>query len=242
MCHTPPRVVTHQIWVEKPQEGDEEEPVDQRADARPSREPPGQPDRGGRERRVDPGLPLVGDDRPEDRDDRHQRDRRERRERHVDVAVDEGSRPGSRGDRRARPGRGGTRPRGRRSRRGVASNIRLDSQYTTRATIATATPIWAGRSNRSRTRSRAATGASEWAEAVMAGQCPTRSPRAAAGSDAGRITRAARPAPRRAASRRGGGSTGSGRGPTPTRSASAGRARIREPRRSDQRTGTIAIR
>ena len=71
-----------------------------------------------REQRVDPGLPLVGGHRADERDERHEDDRRERGERHVEVAVDDDDVVRPELERRARSGRAGTRRRGRRSRRG----------------------------------------------------------------------------------------------------------------------------
>ena len=54
----------------------------------PAEQPPAHADAGAGEEGVDPGFPLVGRDRPDERDQRHQRDGRERRERHIEMAVD----------------------------------------------------------------------------------------------------------------------------------------------------------
>ncbi len=72
VCQTPPRVVTHRIWVEKPNRIVSASRSNSAADADPAEEHPAQPDAAGGEHRVDPRLDLVRADRPEDRDERHQ--------------------------------------------------------------------------------------------------------------------------------------------------------------------------
>ena len=87
VCQTPPRVVIHQIWVEKPSSStSQNRSTSDRTFSRPSSHQR-HPDRRRGEDRVDRGLEVVGGDRPDDRDERHERDRRERRERHEDLAV-----------------------------------------------------------------------------------------------------------------------------------------------------------
>ena len=86
MPHASPRRHPPDLGGEAEQE-DEPHAVLAAVDTRAAGKPPAEPDDRCREDGVDSGLPLVGDDRPEDPDDRHQGDRRERRERHVEVAV-----------------------------------------------------------------------------------------------------------------------------------------------------------
>jgi len=69
-------------------ERDQPEPIDQRAHAQAPQQPPTEADIGRREGGVDPGLPLVGRHRADDRDERHEEDRGKGRERHVPPAVD----------------------------------------------------------------------------------------------------------------------------------------------------------
>ena len=69
-------------------ERDEPEPIDERAHAQATQQPPAEADVGRREGGVDPGLPLVGRDRADDRDEGHEEDRGEGGERHVPAAVD----------------------------------------------------------------------------------------------------------------------------------------------------------
>ena len=90
VCQTPPRVVTHRIWVENPNRTVSHDAVDQPPDADPAEQPPAQADaRRGQERvdhRTPPGRPSTA---PDERHERHQGDRRERRERHVEPAADD---------------------------------------------------------------------------------------------------------------------------------------------------------
>ena len=63
VCQTPPRVVTHRIWVEKPNRIVSAMPVDEPPDADPAEQHPAQADPRRREQRVDPRLDLVRADR-----------------------------------------------------------------------------------------------------------------------------------------------------------------------------------
>ena len=77
VCQTPPRVVTHRIWVEKPNRiVSQSRSLRRTAPIRP-RSHQHMPDASAGEEGVDPGFPLVGRDRPDERDERHQRDGRE---------------------------------------------------------------------------------------------------------------------------------------------------------------------
>ena len=59
VCQTPPRVVTHQIWVENPSRTSAR-PGRAAADADATEQPPAHSHAPGGEERVDPGLDLVG--------------------------------------------------------------------------------------------------------------------------------------------------------------------------------------
>ena len=84
VCQTPPRVVTHRIWVENPNSSASQNRSTSRGTPiRPSSHQHS-PTAGAARSALMPGLELVGADRPDERDERHQRDRRERRERHVE--------------------------------------------------------------------------------------------------------------------------------------------------------------
>ena len=88
VCQTPPRVVTHRIWVENPNRTvSQNRSVSRATPIRPSSHQH-MPTPGRGEERVDPRFHLVRGDRPEDGDDRHERDRRERRERDVEGVTD----------------------------------------------------------------------------------------------------------------------------------------------------------
>ena len=117
VCQTPPRVVTHRIWVENPNRT-----VSQRRSA--SRSTPTRPSShqhiptpAAGEDRVDAGLQLVRGKRADERDERHERDGWERRERHVVTATDRNDVVGSEPARRSRFARGGMHRRGRTGRR-----------------------------------------------------------------------------------------------------------------------------
>ena len=88
VCQTPPRVVTHRIWVENPNRTVNQNRSASRATPIAAEQPPAHADAGRGEDRVDARFHLVRGDRPEDRDDRHERDRRERRERDVETVTD----------------------------------------------------------------------------------------------------------------------------------------------------------
>ena len=88
MCQTPPRVVTHQIWVEKPSSAtSQSRSTSDRTPSRPSSHQP-RPTSIAASAALIPDSQLVGGDGPDDRDERHEEDRRERGERHVAAAVD----------------------------------------------------------------------------------------------------------------------------------------------------------
>ena len=60
VCQTPPRVVTHRIWVENPNRIASQSRSTMPLDADPPEQHPAQPDATGGEDRVDPRLDLVG--------------------------------------------------------------------------------------------------------------------------------------------------------------------------------------